>query len=714
MKNIKQIREDSKINEVSVHLDNPFDSKHGTDHKTEKKHADMMKKNHGVTTQYHRDSGEMSYHGPKKNVKAALHTHYQTDDSNEIKSMHPKLFEEYGAGEWGTDELTNKYKNATPGQGITETPGHESTAAAKASAEATRHPSKENHLKAMEAHKNAQGFFKGRAHDYHLQMAITHAKKASEMKEGASEDMAMHHAAAQAAKKAGDNDAFHKHMDAKFEIAKKQDTENAKKPIVKLGETLTKSNTAGDFIHDFVHSDDPKFSGKSAEERKKMALGAYYAKQNEGLEDACWKGYEAIGMKMKNGRKVPNCVPKESVEEEYSDIPTPKVGHTVVKHSPSGEKIHGVVSKIEGDITAHDPKGIGHGKIHVKYNDGKTVAHSPYDLNHIPSDEQKKHKAVFATESHYKGNEESLDESVHGVKAAKFSQKAKLHPSVATHVRASDAHSKAASAYEKKIAAHIKSGGEASGIKNHEDMLKHHNRSAILHKFMAHRLVKQSMNEAAESAVESADEKTNLKITKHTQLAVNAGKRGDIAAQKFHLAMVSKLKANESTVNEASEYDDNDEEVIMAKGQLLKIADMAKDLAASMDDQDELEAWIQVKITTAYDQMDDVHSYVEYTQDLYDDQPEAEKEFATESTIEPSVTDAKELARMRMLVRLGLLDHLKLNTVTRAIRKLDNNIPVTTIAEKDVLFELLQNLIASITTDDTIFRKVKFNVATKQ
>ena len=83
------------------------------------------------------------------------------------------------------------------------TAGHESTAAAKASAEATRHPSKENHLKAMEAHKNAQGFFKSRAHDYHLQMAITHAKKASEMKEGAEEDMAKHHDAAQAAKAAG-------------------------------------------------------------------------------------------------------------------------------------------------------------------------------------------------------------------------------------------------------------------------------------------------------------------------------------------------------------------------------------------------------------------------------------------------------------------------------------------------------------------------------
>ena len=29
------------------------------------------------------------------------------------------------------------------------------------------------------------------------------------------------------------------------------------------------------------------------------------------LKDTCWKGYTAVGMKMKNGKKVPNCVPKE-------------------------------------------------------------------------------------------------------------------------------------------------------------------------------------------------------------------------------------------------------------------------------------------------------------------------------------------------------------------------------------------------------------------
>ena len=32
-------------------------------------------------------------------------------------------------------------------------------------------------------------------------------------------------------------------------------------------------------------------------------------KKGKGLKSACWVGYEAVGFKMKNGRKVPNCVP---------------------------------------------------------------------------------------------------------------------------------------------------------------------------------------------------------------------------------------------------------------------------------------------------------------------------------------------------------------------------------------------------------------------
>ena len=62
-------------------------------------------------------------------------------------------------------------------------------------------------------------------------------------------------------------------------------------------EVLSKDADAGDYIHDFVHSKNSKFAGKSKEERKKMALGAYYGKKNEEveIEEATWAKEELIG-----------------------------------------------------------------------------------------------------------------------------------------------------------------------------------------------------------------------------------------------------------------------------------------------------------------------------------------------------------------------------------------------------------------------------------
>jgi hypothetical protein len=56
-----------------------------------------------------------------------------------------------------------------------------------------------------------------------------------------------------------------------------------------LNEVLSKDASAGDWIHDFIHSKNPKFAGKSKAERKKMALGAYYGKKNEETDSSSWK-----------------------------------------------------------------------------------------------------------------------------------------------------------------------------------------------------------------------------------------------------------------------------------------------------------------------------------------------------------------------------------------------------------------------------------------
>lgn len=66
-----------------------------------------------------------------------------------------------------------------------------------------------------------------------------------------------------------------------------------------INEVLSKDASAGAWIHDFVHSDNSKFDGKSTAERKKMALGAYYGKQDEeavqeGLKSVAKKAFKAL------------------------------------------------------------------------------------------------------------------------------------------------------------------------------------------------------------------------------------------------------------------------------------------------------------------------------------------------------------------------------------------------------------------------------------
>jgi hypothetical protein len=61
-------------------------------------------------------------------------------------------------------------------------------------------------------------------------------------------------------------------------MATSQEIADAKKL---MNEKLTKKMTSGEIISDFVHSDDPKFKGKSKAERTKMALGAYYGMHPE-------------------------------------------------------------------------------------------------------------------------------------------------------------------------------------------------------------------------------------------------------------------------------------------------------------------------------------------------------------------------------------------------------------------------------------------------
>jgi len=105
----------------------------------------------------------------------------------------------------------------------------------------------------------------------------------------------------------------------------------------------------------------------------------------EGLEDACWKGYEAIGTKQKNGRTVPNCVPKEELKGDQHKLDVDGDG------------------KIEADDLAALRAGKKVEEDHME-NETETPGQTQYPGSEMP--------APQGDEKEEEENDEGLEESV--------------------------------------------------------------------------------------------------------------------------------------------------------------------------------------------------------------------------------------------------------------------------------------------------------------
>lgn len=64
--------------------------------------------------------------------------------------------------------------------------------------------------------------------------------------------------------------------------------------------------------------------------------------EKNDLKKACWKGYEAIGTKMKNGRRVPNCVP---VNETLARIQRMNIVEEIVNMRNAGSMTDAEIAK---------------------------------------------------------------------------------------------------------------------------------------------------------------------------------------------------------------------------------------------------------------------------------------------------------------------------------------------------------------------------------
>ena len=138
-----------------------------------------------------------------------------------------------------------------------------------------------------------------------------------------------------------------------------------RKEDVDLEEKLNVSDGLGAWVDDFKKSDAPQFAGKSDKKKQQMAVAAFIdagGKLEEGAvspaqraaiaiskkekagkpgydsegksikeDDPCWDSHEQKGMKKKNGKLVPNCVPKESVDESFEKLFTEKSPTEMIK-----------------------------------------------------------------------------------------------------------------------------------------------------------------------------------------------------------------------------------------------------------------------------------------------------------------------------------------------------------------------------------------------
>lgn len=133
--------------------------------------------------------------------------------------------------------------------------------------------------------------------------------------------------------------------------------------VSELQEVLGKDAKAGDWISDFVHSDNPKFAGKSKEKRKEMALAAYYAKQrNEEVENIDEKiTIDGKGNRVDNGIKFqPHAAAAKTDDKFLAYLAQRKAERDKKKEGEMKEELKGNQHKLDknknGKLDKHDFK----------------------------------------------------------------------------------------------------------------------------------------------------------------------------------------------------------------------------------------------------------------------------------------------------------------------------------------------------------------------
>ena len=106
---------------------------------------------------------------------------------------------------------------------------------------------------------------------------------------------------------------------------------------VRIAEKITKNTPTGDVIHDFVHSKNPKFAGKSKKERINQALGATYAMKKGKMEEESTDTRDTHAEKA--GKRVTKDLEYDMKHKGKDDAKAERAGKRVTKDIEYDEKV---------------------------------------------------------------------------------------------------------------------------------------------------------------------------------------------------------------------------------------------------------------------------------------------------------------------------------------------------------------------------------------
>jgi len=249
-----------------------------------------------------------------------------------------------------------------------------------------------------------------------------------------------------------------------------------KEEVEQVDEVLKSSDTASKWIHDFVHSKNPKFKGKSKEERIKMALGAKQAATEEvELEEADTKVRNRFG-----GVKITHPTHGEftgNYDPDAHTVDTPEAAVDIEVKHPDGKKSN-LMMDHNGLKHQSGPKLPAEVHAALEKHAGKYREKSLVGTNKLEEEVELKEYRTKGPRQEVLGNEQHPD---HKAAAAKFKELTggKGRPGSYYHRENKyKAQADAAIAHAKKVTSSGNSSSDASDESSAEKHPHHELRSA--------------------------------------------------------------------------------------------------------------------------------------------------------------------------------------------------------------------------------------------